>query len=186
MIHTKTRKRELVDQLFDLGLSVSYDRVLEISTELGNKVCHYYQTQKAVCPPQLKCGLFTTDNTDHNPSSTSARDSFHGTGISLFQHPDSTCSIGTFSRTSFPMHSEIPKASYVCLKLTQVFHPKQLVSSRTHQAKKELKAPLSPSFYHKPFQKNTGENPSFIHPKTYSFFLYSKQLVGAFDSHFGH
>ena len=63
----------------------------------------------------------------------------------------------------------IPKASYVCLKLTQVFHPKQLVSSRTHQAKKELKAPLSPSFYHKPFQKNTGENTSFIHPKTYSF-----------------
>ena len=95
MIHTKTRKRELVDQLFDLGLSVSYDRVLEISTELGNKVCHYYQTQKAVCPPQLKCGLFTTaavDNIDHNTSSTSARDSFHATGISLFQHPDSTCS----------------------------------------------------------------------------------------------
>ena len=26
MIHTKTRKWELVDQLFDLGLSVSYDR----------------------------------------------------------------------------------------------------------------------------------------------------------------
>ena len=25
------------------------------------------------------------DNIDHNPSSTTARDSFHGTGISLFQ-----------------------------------------------------------------------------------------------------
>lgn len=27
------------------------------------------------------------DNLDHNPSSTTAKDSFHGTGISLFQFP---------------------------------------------------------------------------------------------------
>lgn len=40
----------------------------------------------------LKCSLFTTaavDNIDHNPTSTSSHDAFHGTGISLFQHPDS-------------------------------------------------------------------------------------------------
>jgi hypothetical protein len=90
MIHTKTRKRELVDTLFDLGLCISYNRVLDISTDLGNKVCHQYAVEKAVCPPNLRSGLFTTaavDNIDHNPSSTSAHDSFHGTGISLFQHP---------------------------------------------------------------------------------------------------
>ncbi|CAL8335924.1 unnamed protein product [Merluccius merluccius] len=95
MIHTKTRKRELVDRLFDLGLSISYDRVLAISTELGDKICHYYKMEKAVCPPKLKGGLFTTaavDNIDHNPSSTSAHDSFHGTGIS---HPNND-----FSRAS--------------------------------------------------------------------------------------
>ena len=88
-IHTKTRKRELVDALFDLELSISYDRVLDTSTELGNKICHHYEVEKAVCPLQLKDGLFTTaavDNINHNPSSTSASDSFHGTGISLFQH----------------------------------------------------------------------------------------------------
>lgn len=91
MLHTKTRKRELVDRLYDLGLSIHYDRVLAISTELGDKICHYYKMEKAVCPPELQGGLFTTaavDNIDHNPSSTSAHDSFHGTGISLFQHPD--------------------------------------------------------------------------------------------------
>ena len=88
MLHTKTRKREL----FDLGLCISYDRVLSISTDLGNKLCHQYEMEKAVCPPNLRCGLFTTaaaDNIDHNPSSTSAHDSFHGTGISLFQHRSS-------------------------------------------------------------------------------------------------
>ena len=68
MAHTKTRK--LVDTLYDLGLSVSYDRVLNISTELGNNVCRHYEIELAVCPPQLKGGLFTTaaiDNIDHNP-----------------------------------------------------------------------------------------------------------------------
>jgi hypothetical protein len=91
MLHTKTRKRSLVDTLFNLGLCISYDRVLDISTELGNKICDHYELVKAVCPPKLKGGLHTDaaiDNIDHNPSSTSAHDAFHGTGISLFQHPD--------------------------------------------------------------------------------------------------
>ena len=37
----------------------------------------------------MKSNVFTTatlDNIDHNPSSTTTEDSFHGTGISLFQH----------------------------------------------------------------------------------------------------
>ena len=41
-------------------------------------------------PPKLRTNLFTTaavDNIDHNPSSTTATDSFHGTGMSMFQHP---------------------------------------------------------------------------------------------------
>ena len=92
MIHTKTRRRDLVDELYRLGLSVAYDRVLSISSALGDNICRYFQLEGAVCPPKLKGGLFTTgavDNIDHNPSSTSAQDSFHGTGISLFQHPNS-------------------------------------------------------------------------------------------------
>ena len=91
LIHTKTRKRELVEILYELGLSVSYSRVLGISTELGNKICHHYKITNAVCPPELKGGLFTNaavDNIDHNPSSTSAHDAFHGTALSLFQHPN--------------------------------------------------------------------------------------------------
>ena len=43
-----------------------------------------------VCPSALRKGLFTVgalDNIDHNPSATTAKSSFHGTGISLFQHP---------------------------------------------------------------------------------------------------
>ena len=44
-----------------------------------------------VCPPNLLRGLFTAgaiNNIDYNTSSTTATGSFHGTGISLFQHPN--------------------------------------------------------------------------------------------------
>lgn len=43
-----------------------------------------------MCPPQLHKDVFTVgavDNIDHNPTSTSAKGSFHGTAISLMQHP---------------------------------------------------------------------------------------------------
>ena len=90
LVHAETRKRSLVDKLYGLGLSISYDRVLSLSTELGNMVCARFESENVVCPANLRYGLFTTsavDNIDHNPSSTTAQGSFHGTGISLFQHP---------------------------------------------------------------------------------------------------
>ena len=43
-----------------------------------------------MCPPKMRSGLFTTaavDNIDYNPSYATAKDSFHGTRISLMQHP---------------------------------------------------------------------------------------------------
>ena len=41
-VYAKTRKRELIDKLHENGLSISYDRVLEISSKLG-------ETDKTVC-----------------------------------------------------------------------------------------------------------------------------------------
>ena len=90
LVHTATRSRTIVDKLFQLGISISYDCVLCLSADLANSVCKYYNEKKVVCPPHLKGQLFTTaavDNIDYNPSSTTANGSFHGTGISLFQHP---------------------------------------------------------------------------------------------------
>ena len=47
-----------------------------------------YDVQRSVCPPKLQENIFTVsaiDNLDHNPSSSTATDSFHGAGISIFQ-----------------------------------------------------------------------------------------------------
>lgn len=89
-IHGETRKRGLVDAMHAMGLCISYDRMLTISTDIANQVCDKYEKEGVVCPPQLSKQVFTTaavDNIDHNPSSTTATDSFHGTSISVMQHP---------------------------------------------------------------------------------------------------
>jgi len=90
-VFAKTRKRKLVDMLFENGISISYDRVLQISAQLGEAVITQYFEDGVVCPPSLRKGLFTTsalDNIDHNPTATTATTSFHGTSVSIFQHPN--------------------------------------------------------------------------------------------------
>ena len=76
----------LIDKLHDLGLCISYHRRLSLSTSLGNSVCSQFERENIVCPRSLKFNLFTLDNIDHNPSSRTAKDSFHGTAITGAQH----------------------------------------------------------------------------------------------------
>ena len=81
-------EKEVVDLCHKLVISVSYDRVMSMSSDLANTAVPYFESIGAVVPPSLKIGLFTTsavDNIDHNLPSTSAQSSFHGTGISIFQ-----------------------------------------------------------------------------------------------------
>ena len=83
-IHGTTRDKLLVDTFNRLGMFISYDRLLSISTDITNCVIERYDKDGVVCPSKLHEGVFTTaalDNIDHNPSSTSAHDSFHGTAI---------------------------------------------------------------------------------------------------------
>ncbi len=92
-IHTETRSKKLIPELHDLGLSISYDRVLQLESQLTTAVCENFLEKGAVVPVQLRRGLFTIgalDNFDHNPLSTTAKGSFHGTGISIFQFPTSS------------------------------------------------------------------------------------------------
>ena len=89
-IHAETRSKSLIDTFSKMGLSISYDRVLSISTDVSNSVCSRFGEDGVVCPPRMRQDAFTTgalDNIDHNPSATTAKDSFHGTAISLVQHP---------------------------------------------------------------------------------------------------
>ena len=89
-IHATTRSKALIMKLYELGLSVSYQRIMEIEESLASSVSEQFVADGCVVPASLRKGLLTIgalDNLDHNPSSTTAASSFHGTGISLFQLP---------------------------------------------------------------------------------------------------
>ena len=109
-VHTQIRSKKLVTQLCQFGLGVSYDRVLQVENWLATGVCQHIAEIGLVCPSQLHHGLFTIcalDNLDHNPSSTTATDSFHGTGIRLFQFLSISCSwnvIGLPARSTHKNH----------------------------------------------------------------------------------
>ena len=99
-IHAYTRSKKIINQLYELGISVSYDRVDDLMNGLATAVCNRFQQDGVVCSLNMNCGLFTVgalDIIDYNPSSTTAQGSFHGTGISLFQFLDSSVS-GSQSR----------------------------------------------------------------------------------------
>ena len=59
-IHAVTRSRGLVDMLFNLGLCVSYDKLLQLTSNLVNGICQRVRMEDVVCPPKLRQGLFTT------------------------------------------------------------------------------------------------------------------------------
>ena len=89
MLHSQTRSRLLIDRLHNLGICISYDRLLSISTSLGNAVCKEFENEGLVCLPLLRRNVFTThavDNIGHNPSSRTAKESWHGTAVSTTQH----------------------------------------------------------------------------------------------------
>ncbi len=68
---------------------MSYDRVLQLTTDIGNGVCERFNSDGVVCPPKMRSAVFTSavvDNIDYNPTSATAKDALHDTGISLIQH----------------------------------------------------------------------------------------------------
>ena len=114
LVHAETREKTLVDKLYRLGLSISYDRVMQISADVGNSVCAQFEDDGIVFPSKLKKSLFTTgsvDNIDHNPSSRTAKDTFHGTAISLTEHP--TNDFGGIDRNRVLINPDLPKRKTV-------------------------------------------------------------------------
>ena len=92
-VHAQTRSKKVVQQLYQMGISISYDRVIELEDLIATSVCKRFEEDGVVSPACLWKGLFTVgalDNLDHNLCSTTVVTSFHGTGISLFQSPTKT------------------------------------------------------------------------------------------------
>lgn len=81
--HAEARKRTIADDPYNLGLSISYDSVLEISTEMGIKFAHVTNLKKLSVRLNFKkkkkvSTTAAVDNINHNPSSSTAQGAFHG------------------------------------------------------------------------------------------------------------
>ena len=89
LLHSHTRSGLLIDKFYDLGLCISYQRMLPLSTSLVNSMCDLFEEEGFACPPLLRSNVFTTyvvDNIDHNPCFRRASNSWHDTAISATQH----------------------------------------------------------------------------------------------------
>lgn len=89
-IHSSTRSKTLIEKMHQMGISVSYDCIMEIENWLATSLCARFKEDECASPACLRKGIFSVgalDNIDHNTSSTTSVSSFHGTGISIFQFP---------------------------------------------------------------------------------------------------
>ena len=91
-IYATFSSRALIDKFFQLGICVSYTRVLEIMKYLYEKLRSSFSTHNTFIPHILRKDLFTVlakDNIDKNAASTHAKSHYHGTSISILQFPTS-------------------------------------------------------------------------------------------------
>ncbi|CAH0392073.1 unnamed protein product [Bemisia tabaci] len=137
MLHSKTRKRDLVDTAHKFGIGISYDRVLQISSALSQSAVEYFKKMGVVCSPYLQKGHFVTgavDNIDVNTSSTTAVSSFHGTAITLQQHFERGAQIEELKVTipEFLGSKAVPKLPSPYISISPLFLKKEDVALPKH------------------------------------------------------
>ena len=88
-LHVETGSSSLINIFHKKGLCISYDRLRFISADIANQMISKWEDLGVVVPLDAVKGVFTVgafDNVDHNPSSTTAQTSLHGTCISITQY----------------------------------------------------------------------------------------------------
>ena len=89
MIHSKTRMKSVIKKLAALGQNIVYNHVKEMQEQVMKQEIKRVDEMGLACPKNLKPSIFTTtaiDNIDHNSTSSTAQNHFHGTSVSGFQH----------------------------------------------------------------------------------------------------
>ena len=83
-VHSFIRSKKLIEQLHHLGISISYETVIQTEKDTAYSLCAQSQANDIVCPSHLRMGLFigAMDNIAHDPSSKTAQSSIHA-GVSL-------------------------------------------------------------------------------------------------------
>ena len=89
-LYTITRSKTLIQCFHSLGICISYDRLLDITKDLSERLLYQYARDGVFLPSVLKQDIFTIiakDNIDINAKSSTASKHFHGTSMSILQFP---------------------------------------------------------------------------------------------------
>nr|CAD7256828.1 unnamed protein product [Timema shepardi] len=89
-IFGRTRNNTIIESMHKRGLSISPNRIMEITASLAHLEIKRAQEEGVLCPSNLLHGLFVIgayDNIYHNYSSTTSESYYHGKAISIFQIP---------------------------------------------------------------------------------------------------
>ena len=88
-IHKETRSKKIIDCLSELSLTISYDKIMKIETEIANTATKIIRENDGVfIPPTVTQDTkihFAIDNTDFHNDTPDGKLEFHGTGQILFQ-----------------------------------------------------------------------------------------------------
>ena len=88
MLHSKLRKKNIINQMAHIGLSISYNKMQDIQTCIAENLLEQYKLEDLVFPPSLTDRDFTVcviDNIDQNAKSSTEESYFHGTVISVLE-----------------------------------------------------------------------------------------------------
>ena len=70
-VYALTRSEILITKLYQTGISVSYQRIVELKDMLSTSISEHFKMDGCVAPACLRKGAFTIgtlDNIDHNPT----------------------------------------------------------------------------------------------------------------------
>ena len=88
-LHHETRSKRLVDHLARLNLSITYEKVLRLETEIANKVHEKVTANNGIyIPSKINPELpvyFAIDNVDFRTDSKNGKGDFHGTATVAYQ-----------------------------------------------------------------------------------------------------
>ena len=64
-VHALTRSKKLIQQLYQMGISISYDRIMEIEDWIATSACERFAEDGVVSPACIRKRLFTVGALDN-------------------------------------------------------------------------------------------------------------------------
>ena len=94
-IHKETRCKTLINDLSDLNLCISYEKLMNIETDIATSVATEMKENGGIhIPSNIVKGRrihFAVDNTDFKNDTADGKNEFHGTGMTVFQTSIDDC-----------------------------------------------------------------------------------------------